>query len=135
MVSAPPVVQSRLWPANGAQLRSASTAASSHDLNGPRPAGTCTETLSQGSPCASDPFQLCEASRSCTTAMNHHGTPVRCDTAWYRALAVGSISALATVEKLRRSLAFAQRSAFAAFNAARSVIASAPSDDTRFISH
>ncbi|WP_334535799.1 hypothetical protein [Bradyrhizobium sp. AZCC 2230] len=78
----PPIDQSLLRAAKGAQLTSASTAQSSQDLNGPRPAGTLTDFRSQRSRCARGLYQLCEHSRSCTTAMHRQGTPVRADTAW-----------------------------------------------------
>ncbi|MBA7464857.1 hypothetical protein ES707_00015 [subsurface metagenome] len=52
------MLQSLLRAACGAQFTKASTAAASHDENGPRPAGTWTETRSQGSPCANERPQL-----------------------------------------------------------------------------
>src|ERR1700722_16538842 len=122
MVSAPPTVQSWLLAAWGAQFTNASIAASSHDLKGPRPAGTCTEIRSQRSPCASDALQFCELSRSCTTAMKYQGTPVFSDTATYRALMAGAIRRSGTPPKFRLILAFAQRSAFNAFRAMMLVI-------------
>src|SRR5207244_2441434 len=103
------MLQSLLRAAYGAQLTSASIAASSQDLNGPRPAGTWMETLFQGSPCASDPVQSCEHSRSWMTAITAHGTPVLAETAWYLALAVGAVRWRATDVNLRASLALAQR--------------------------
>src|SRR5215212_3229666 len=116
------MLQSLFRAAYGAQLTSASIAASSQDLNGPLPAGTWTETLYQGSPCASDPVQSCEHSRSWMTAITAHGTPVLTETAWYLALAFGPTKRRATDVKFRISLALAQRCAFAAVRALISTI-------------